>query len=63
MGSDTYSNLEIDELLGKGTHLVVEAEGVVTGLLRREDKVSLPLLLARENDLAVGTLDLVIDIE
>jgi len=56
-------DLEVDELLGEGTHFVVEAERVVTRLLRCKDKVSLSLLLARENDLAVRALNLVIDIE
>lgn len=61
--SSTYGDLEVDELLGEGTHFVVEAERVVTRLLRCKDKVSLSLLLARENDLAVRALNLVIDIE
>lgn len=63
MLNDTYGDLEVDKLFGKGAHLVVEAERVGAGLLRGENKVSLPLLLARENNLAVRALNLVIDIE
>jgi hypothetical protein len=56
-------NLKVDILLGKGAHLVVKAERVVTNHVGREDKVALPLLLAVHDDLAIGTLNNVVDIE
>lgn len=43
----TYRNLKIDHLVGKGGHLVAEAELVFACLFRSEDIISLPLFLAR----------------
>lgn len=60
---DTYSDFEIDKLVGDSAHLVVEAERVVTDVVASEDKVSLALLLAIRNDLARGPGDLEIDIK
>lgn len=60
---ETYSYFEIDKLIGDGTHLVVEAERVVTNIVASEHKVSLALLLAVGDNLARGSSDLEIDIE
>jgi hypothetical protein len=57
------SNLEVDVLLGKSTHLVVEAEGVVADDVGGEDEVALSLLFTIQNNLAIGTLNNVVDIE
>jgi hypothetical protein len=59
----TYSDLKVDHLLRECAHLVVEAEPVLSGIVGREDKVTLSLLRSVENDLVCGTNDRVIDIE
>ena len=58
-----YGNLEIDHLLRKRAHLVVEAEPVLSRLFRREHGVQLAFLGALHDDLVVGTGDNVVDIE
>lgn len=63
MSGRTYSNLKVDEFIGKSAHLVVEAERVLSGRLCSEDEVALSFLLAADDDLAIRTLDNVIDIE
>lgn len=60
---ETHGNLEVDKLLGECAHLVVEAERVVANLVRSEDKVTLALLLAVQNDLLVRGRDGVVDIK
>jgi hypothetical protein len=45
-GVSTNRNLEVDKFVGKGTHLIVEAELVVPNLVGSEDEVALPLLFA-----------------
>ena len=62
-GRGRYSNLKIDQLLGKRRHLVIEAESVLAQLLRSEDKVALPLLLPVHDDLLAGSDDGVVDIK
>lgn len=57
------SDLEIDKLLGEGTHLVIEAERVIADNVGGEDKVSLSLLLTVHDDLAIGTLNNVVDVK
>lgn len=47
----TYSNLEINHLLGKRRHLIIEAELVFTDALRREYKVALSLLFFGSDNL------------
>ena len=59
----TNRNLEVNKLLGECAHLIVEAERVVADPSSSKDKVALTLLLAREDDLAAGALDNVVDIE
>lgn len=63
MSAAAYRNLNVDKLLGKGAHLVAEAERVVAGLLGRKGKVALALLFARHDDLVVRGRDFVVDIE
>lgn len=60
---DAHRNLEVDEFLRKCTHFIVEAELVFANLVCGEDKVSLPLLLAVHDILAVRSSNLIIDIE
>lgn len=59
----TYIDLKVDVFLGKGAHLVAEAERVVTGFLRSKGKVTLTLLFALKDNLAVRSLNNVVDIE
>lgn len=59
----TNGNLEINKLLGECAHLVVEAERVLANLVRREDEVALTLLFAVQDDLLVGGLHNIVDIE
>jgi hypothetical protein len=56
-------DLKVDDLFGKGRHVVREAEGVLALLVGGEDVVALALLLELEEDLAVGSGGLDIDIE
>ncbi len=58
-----HRNLKVDKLLGVGAHLVVEAELVLAGVPRREDKVALPLLLAVHDVPPIGARDAVVDVE
>lgn len=64
----TYSDLEINKLLGECAHLVVEAEAVLADLVGSEDEVALSFLRSVKDDLllaAIGTWahDRVIDVE
>lgn len=63
VGHGAHRNLEVDELVGDGAHLVVEAKLVVTDLVAGEDEVALALLLALRDDLARRGVDLEVDIE
>lgn len=58
-----YRNLKVDKLVGVGAHLVVEAELVLAGFLRSEDKVSLPLLLPIHDVPPIRTRDPEVDVE
>jgi hypothetical protein len=62
-GNETYGNLEIDKLFGKCAHLVAEAKRVLANLLRCKSKIALALLFALHNDLALGSLDNVVNIK
>ena len=59
----TYGDLEIDHLLGKRAHLIVEAEAVFAHVKRCEDKIALSLLGAVEDDFVCGADNRVVDIE
>lgn len=63
VGHGTHRNLEVDELVGDGAHLVVEAKLVVADLVAGEDKVALTLLLALGDDLPRRGVDLEVNIE
>ena len=56
-------NVEVDELLGEGGHVVLEAEGVFADVVGSEDVVTLALAYAVKENLVVGILHLVVDIE
>lgn len=58
-----YGNLEIHHLLGKGRHLIVEAESVFPRLARREDEVALSFLGALHDHLFIGAGDRVVDVK
>ena len=60
---NTYSDFEVHEFLGEGTHFVIEAESVFARLAGREDEVALSLFLSVHDDLIIGAHDLVVDIE
>lgn len=59
----TYCNLEVHHLVSIGGHLIAEAESVFSNSLRREDKISLPLLLSIHDLLVIRTYDVIVDIE
>lgn len=59
----TYSNLEVDHLLGERRHFIVEAERVLAIALGSEDVVTLSLLGSVQDDLAARRSHGVVDIE
>jgi len=59
----TYSNLEINHLLGKSRHLIVEAERVFAVALGREDVVTLSFLCTIQDDLAAWCSHGIVNIE
>jgi hypothetical protein len=56
-------DVEIDELVRQGRHVVLEAEPVLSHSIRSQDVVTLPLALPVEENLVVGILDFEVDIE
>jgi len=60
---NTYSDFKVDKLLGVCAHIVGEAELVLSNIIGREDKVSLALLLALNDDPASRAGDFIVDIE
>ena len=58
-----YRNFKIHHLLGKGTHLVVEAKSVFPLLFRCEDKITLSFLCTVHDGFAIGTNHAVIDVK
>ncbi len=61
--AETNRNLEVDEFVRVGTHLVVETELVVANLSCRENKVAPTLFLSVHNDPVSRACDLVVYIE
>lgn len=59
----TYSNLEVNHLLGESRHLIVEAERVFTVALGSEDVVTLSFLRTVQDDLAAWCSHGVVNIE
>lgn len=62
-GPGTDRNLKVDKLLAVRAHVVVEAERVLSNLVRRENEVALPLLLALHDDLVIRPCNDVVDIK
>ena len=58
-----HGDLEVDEFLGGGPAVVVEAEFVFAGFARREDRVELPLLGVFHDGFGGGAGDGVVDVE
>ena len=56
-------DVEVDEFLGEGAHVVLEAEGVLSWCVSGEDIVALAFALAVEQDLVIGVADLEVDVE
>ena len=56
-------DVEVDELVAQGGHVVLEAEGVLARGVRGEDVVALPLAFAVEQDLLVRVLDVKVNVE
>ena len=56
-------DIEVDEFLGEGRHVVCEAEGVFTDGVCGEDEVALPLTGAVEEKFVVGILYVEIDVK
>jgi hypothetical protein len=59
----TYSDLEVHEFLRESAHLVIETESIFARLGRREDKISLSLLLPIHDNLVLRSYNLVVDIK
>lgn len=59
----TYRDLEIDNLLRKSRHIIVEAEPVLANALGREHKIALSFLGAIQDHLFAGSDNGVVDIE
>lgn len=59
----TYSDFEIDEFLLESTHVVIEAETILSHLLRRKHEITLPLFRPIHYNFFIWSLDLVVDIE
>jgi len=59
----TYSDLEIHHLFRERRHLIVEAEPVLSNIIRREHKVALALLCPIKYHLLRGSVHNVVDIE
>ena len=60
---EPYSDFKINHLLGKSTHIIIEAEAVFACLLRCKHKISLAFFLGVHNDLVTGAHDAVVDVE
>ena len=58
-----YGDVEVDQFLGQRRHIIFEAEGVFADMVGSEDVVTLALAYAVEENLVVGILHLVVDIE
>ena len=56
-------DIEVNEFLSEGGHVVLEAEGVFADVVCSENVVALALAYAIEEDLVVGVLHLVVDVE
>lgn len=59
----TYCDLEIDHLLCKRRHLIIETESVLPDTLSREYEVALALLASFRNNIIARSDNGVIDIE
>jgi len=59
----TYGDFEIDHLLRKSAHLVVEAETVFSHIVCREYKVALSLLGSIQDGLVCWADNQIVDIE
>lgn len=59
----TYSDLKIDNFIGDGAHLIIEAEAVFADFVSREDKVALSLFVAFHDPFLVRAVDAVVDVE
>lgn len=58
-----YRNFKVHHLICKGRHLIVEAEAVLAGVLRRKDEVSLAFFLPFHDFLVIRTIYRIVDVE
>ena len=56
-------DVKVDELLGEGGHVVLEAEGIFANGVGGEDVVALALARAVEEDLLVRVFDFKVDVK
>lgn len=59
----TYSDFEIHHLLRERRHFIVEAEPVLSNIIRREHEVALAFLCPIKYNLLRGSIHNVVDIE
>jgi hypothetical protein len=59
----TYSNLKVHHLLGERAHFIVEAEPVLSRIVRRKHEIALSLLCSIEYNLVRGSDHRVVHIE
>lgn len=58
-----YCNFKVYRLIGKRGHFIAEAEAVLAQVVRREDELALPLLVALGDDPLARGVNLVVDVE
>jgi hypothetical protein len=58
-----YSDLKIYHFIGSGVALIAETESVLSGVLRREDKVALSLFRVSQDNPIMGSHDFIVDLK
>jgi hypothetical protein len=57
------NNVKVDKLVGERAHVILEAKGVFADCVGGEDKVTLALALAVNENLVIGVLYFKVDVE
>ena len=58
-----YSDLKVYHFIGSGVALIAETESVLSGVLRREDKVALSLFRVSQDNPVMGSHDFIVDLK
>jgi hypothetical protein len=62
-GGLAYSDLKIYHFIWSGVTLIAETESILSGILRREDKVALSLFRVFQDDPVIGSHDFIVDLK